>query len=90
MIILEFGEPVFVPNISADSEQRNLQTLSEIINDKTLTIMIDSQTEPGQEPIEWTCLSFTENELHIQLKFENPLSISADFAQSLSVKFNQP
>lgn len=51
---------------------------------------MDSETELGREKVNFEAKDFTEEQLSVQLLFENPLAISQISSQSLYVIFITP
>jgi hypothetical protein len=51
---------------------------------------MDSETELGREKVNFEAKHFTEEQLSVQLLFENPLAISQISSQSLYVIFITP
>jgi len=59
-------------------------TIQEYITNSTLDISIE--TFEGKERVNWTCSNLTETDLTIQLFFENPIEISTQRTDLLTVK----
>jgi hypothetical protein len=57
---------------------------------KALEVRIDSQQSSSMDLVEWDVIDFTEKKLRLQLFFKDPLSISSERQQKISLKVLLP
>ena len=83
---IKFHLDVFVPNftLSTNESQSNMSrrldtkilnlTLNEFITKEVLQVQL--QTQQLLVDVDWTCISFSKQQLKLQLYFKNPIEVS--------------
>jgi hypothetical protein len=97
---IKFYRAIFVPNFTISSndstlnaDARQLNQVSNITLEQYITndiIDISIKTFEGVERVSWKCSNLSERILTIQLFFDNPIEISTQRTDLLTVKILNP
>ena len=52
-----------------------------------MIIEIDRTDQPGKEEVKWECIDFTSTQIQFQLFLKQPLSVSTQKKQYISIQF---